>query len=277
MNKYEEALNELLENAGYLDDGYDNYKAPKVLKEAIEKAQKYDEIFNQKLQKDYVERSPKETLDSLHRLALKNVHHNYWAMVRHQREVIEQYINSLEKENASLKRTNDFMNKDHDRLNEELDILKKYTPTQKVIEEIRDYWDSIDYDLAWQSVVTFYDKEHRFKVIKQKDVLIAREIFQNSVEQLIGMLEGKYANKLCYHPEVLILREKVENLKQENAELIKKDKLMDIIKNNPFQCSSKTYNSKGKLLEARASILLKLDAEEYYMIDEYFNSKKENE
>lgn len=121
--------------------------------------------------------------------------------VKHECEVHKESIKYLEKTNESLE--------------EELKVLKNYTPTEKVIEEIRDYWDSIDYDLAWQSVVTFYDKAHKFKVIKQKDVLLARDIFENSVKQLIGMLEGKYAKKLYYYPEVLTLRKENEELKKE--------------------------------------------------------------
>lgn len=45
MSEYSEALEEVLENGGYLDNGKDDYKAPRLLKEAIDKAEKYDDIL----------------------------------------------------------------------------------------------------------------------------------------------------------------------------------------------------------------------------------------
>lgn len=40
MSKYDEALEEILENAGYLDGGKEDYVAPKLIKKAVDKAQK---------------------------------------------------------------------------------------------------------------------------------------------------------------------------------------------------------------------------------------------
>lgn len=62
----------------------------------------------------------------------------------------------------------------------------------QVIKKIIDVAEETDYDLAFQSVITFYDKHNRFKAITRKDIQMAKEAVNQIMRSVILNLKHEW-------------------------------------------------------------------------------------
>lgn len=73
-----------------------------------------------------------------------------------------------------------------------MNIDEEKTIKMQVIEKIIDVAEETDYDLAFQSVITFYDKHNRFKAITRKDIQMAREAVNQIMRSVILNLKYEW-------------------------------------------------------------------------------------
>ena len=73
-----------------------------------------------------------------------------------------------------------------------MNIDEEKTIKKQVVEEIEREMEELDYDLAFQSVITFYDKHNRFKAITRKDIQMAREAVNQIMRSVILNLKHEW-------------------------------------------------------------------------------------